>query len=204
MANEMIECSRGFVLAVSAPSGTGKTSLCDKLAADLPYVRRSISATTRPQRQGEVGKQDYEFVSVDEFKRLDKEDYFLETAQVFQNWYGTPRIPVEKAVAAGQVIVMDIDTVGALRIQSLMPRDTVLIFVVPPSLAELENRLKARGKNSPEDLAHRLKMASLEISEATKYDYIVENHHFEQAYDEMRSIVIAERQKLSRLNLKLH
>ncbi|MDB5038931.1 MAG: guanylate kinase, partial [Bacteriovoracaceae bacterium] len=101
---------QGFVLAVSAPSGTGKTSLCDRLADDHSFVTRSISATTRPKRDGEVNGRDYEFLTPEEFKRREKAGDFLETAQVFGRWYGTPKAPVEKAVKNGNIIVMDIDT----------------------------------------------------------------------------------------------
>lgn len=190
---------KGFILAVSAPSGTGKTSLCDKLAAELGFVDRSISVTTRAQRDGETNKVDYEFVTSEEFRRREEAGDFLETATVFKNLYGTPRKPVEDAIANGRVMVMDIDTVGALRIKELRPEDTVLLFIVPPSLHELEKRLRARGKNLPEDLAERLKMAALEIREASKYDYIINNEQFEEAYTHLKGVVLAERLKTRRL-----
>ncbi len=190
---------RGYILAVSAPSGTGKTSLCDRLAEDHAFATRSISVTTRPQREGELSKRDYEFVDEERFKKLESEGHFLETAQVFKNWYGTPRQPVEDALSKGRVIVMDIDTVGALRIKSLKPQDTVLLFIVPPSMAELEKRLRARGKNSADDLSHRLKMAESEIRDASKFDYIIQNCDFARAYRELEGIVVAERQRVSRL-----
>lgn len=191
--------NKGFILAVSAPSGTGKTSLCDKLATELPYIERSVSVTTRAQRAGEQSKLDYEFVSPEEFRKREQAGYFLETATVFKNLYGTPRRPVDDAITHGRVMVMDIDTVGALRIKELYPEDTVLIFIVPPSLEELEKRLKSRGKNSAEDLAERLRMATVEISEASKYDYIINNEQFDEAYTHLKGIVLAERLRTKRL-----
>ena len=193
--------ARGFILAVSAPSGTGKTSLCDKLATEDSDVVRSVSVTTRKQRDGEVSGRDYHFVSVDEFKKLESRGELLETAQVFGNWYGTPKGPVLDAVSKGQVIVMDIDTVGALRIAKLYPQDTVLVYVYPPSLEDLEKRLRARGKNSPEDLQMRLKEAASEIKESAQYHYGITNLDFDRAYKELKGIVTSERLKLERMTL---
>lgn len=194
--------NRGFVLAVSAPSGTGKTSLCDKLAADFPdFCKRSVSLTTRPQRAGEVSGRDYTFVSAEEFKARERRGELLETAEVFGNYYGTPKAPVEEAIAKGHVIIMDIDTVGALRIHQLMPSDTVLVFVLPPSLDELEKRLRARGKNTPEELKRRLSEASREIKESVAYQYFVENDDFEHAYEQLKTIVWAERAKVHRMKI---
>jgi len=193
--------ARGFILAVSAPSGTGKTSLCDKLASEDSDVVRSVSVTTRKQREGEVSGRDYHFVSVEEFKKMDSKGELLETAQVFGNWYGTPKSPVLDAVSKGQVIVMDIDTVGALRIAKLYPKDTVLVYVYPPSLEDLEKRLRARGKNSPEDLQMRLKEAASEIKESGQYHYGITNLDFDRAYKELKGIVTTERLKLERMTL---
>lgn len=193
--------ARGFILAVSAPSGTGKTSLCDKLAQEDPDVVRSISVTTRQQRVGEISGRDYHFVSVEQFKSMEDRGELLETAQVFGNWYGTPKRPVLDALSKGQVIVMDIDTVGALKIAGLYPQDTVLLYVYPPSLADLEKRLRARGKNSAEDLKIRLQEAASEIKESRKYHYGITNMDFDRAYLELKSVVSGERLKLTRLAL---
>lgn len=192
------EQARGFILAVSAPSGTGKTSLCDKLAAEYAHVVRSISVTTRPQRPGEVSGKDYLFVSIEDFRQREARGELLETAEVFGNWYGTPKAPVEQALSRGQVIVMDIDTVGALRIHSLMPRDTVLLFIVPPSFKTLEERLRKRGKNEQADLDRRLTEAQREVRESPKYHYLICNESFDVAYRELIAIVEAERLKSAR------
>jgi len=193
--------ARGFILAVSAPSGTGKTSLCDKLALEDRDVMRSVSVTTRKQREGEVSGRDYKFVSVEEFKLLEEKGQLLETAQVFGNWYGTPKTPVLESLSKGQVIVMDIDTVGALKIAKIRPQDTVLVYIYPPSLEDLEKRLIARGKNSPEDLAMRLKEAASEIKESRQYHYGITNLDFDRAYKELKGIVTTERLKLERMTL---
>lgn len=188
------------MLAVSAPSGTGKTSLCDKLAEEFSFVVRSVSATTRPIRQGEVNGVDYEFLTPEDFKSRKAEGHFIETAKVFSHWYGTPQAPVEKAVQEGKVIVMDIDTVGAFNIRKLYPDDSVLLFVLPPSLKELEKRLRQRGKNSSEELESRLKEASREISEASQYDYLIRNENFDEAYAQLKHLVCAERLRSRRLS----
>ncbi len=193
--------ARGFILAVSAPSGTGKTSLCDKLALEDRDVMRSVSVTTRKQREGEVSGRDYKFVSVEEFKLLEEKGQLLETAQVFGNWYGTPKTPVLESLSKGQVIVMDIDTVGALKIAKIFPQDTVLVYIYPPSLEDLEKRLIARGKNSPEDLAMRLKEAASEIKESRKYHYGITNLDFDRAYSELKAVVASERLRLERMTL---
>jgi guanylate kinase len=163
--------------------------LCDKLAAEHPRVRRSISVTTRPQRKGEVSGQDYIFVSREDFQQKKAAGHFLETAEVFGNWYGTPIEPVKLALDEGFAIVMDIDTVGALRIEELMPADTVMVFVLPPSIEELERRLVARGKNTADELERRLKEARREIAESSRYQYRFENREFDRAYATLVEIV---------------
>lgn len=196
------EVIRGFVLAVSAPSGTGKTLLCDRLRDDFPFVTRSISMTTRPMREGEVSGKDYEFVSKDEFIARKAKGEMLETAEVFGNFYGTPKKPVEQSIKNATVIVMDIDTLGAENIKKAMGSDCVSVFILPPSIEELERRLKLRGKDTPEVLKKRLSEAGREISEAKKYDYVFANVDVEEAYRQLVSIVFAERQRPSRLKLK--
>lgn len=192
---------KGFVLAVSAPSGTGKTSLCDRLAVDFSFVTRSVSVTTRAQREGEVPGKDYHFVTEKEFLSKKEKGEFLETAQVFGNWYGTLKQPVEKAVQEGKIVVMDIDTVGAFEVKRLLKDAAVLLFILPPSLAELEKRLRSRGKNGQAELEKRLKEAAREISEAPKYDFVIANHEFDAAYSDLKAIIFAERARPDRLHL---
>lgn len=193
---------KGFVLAVSAPSGTGKTLLCDRLRDEFSFVTRSISLTTRPKRDGEVSGKDYEFVTREEFLARKKNGDMLETAEVFDNLYGTPRKPVEDCIRDGKIIVMDIDTVGAANVKAALGEDCVTVFILPPSIDELERRLKLRGKDSPEVLKKRLAEASREILEARKYEYVFANVDVETAYRELLSIVLAERQRPQRLKFK--
>jgi len=186
---------RGFVLCVSGPSGSGKTSLCDKLANETDYVERSISVTTRPIRPGERSGKDYIFVSRPEFEKMRGEAVFLETAEVFGNLYGTPLGPVKESLSNHRVIVMDIDTVGANSVKEKLKDECVTVFVMPPSLEELEQRLLQRKQNSPLDLERRLEEAKREVDEATNYQYIIENSQFDQAYRELIEAVERERKR---------
>src|SRR3989338_2128984 len=140
MVDLIPKTKKGFILVVSAPSGAGKTSLCDKLAEDFPdYVNRSISMTTRFKRPAEENGKHYIFVGADEFNKIKAAQGFIETAEVFGEWYGTPRAPVEKTLKEGHVIVMAIDTKGAAAVRALFKKDCVTLFIMPPSLKELEN-----------------------------------------------------------------
>lgn len=184
---------RAFVLCVSGPSGSGKTSLCDRLAQELPYARRSISVTTRPQRSREVSGRDYIFVSRQQFEQMQKEGKFLETARVFENLYGTPKAPVEEALASGEIIVMDIDTVGARNVKKQLGERCLTVFVMPPSLEELKRRLEERKQNDSHDLQKRLDEAEREMAQADEYEFVIENRNFEEAYQELLRIVEAHR-----------
>lgn len=184
---------KAFVLCVSGPSGSGKTSLCDKLANELQYARRSISVTTRPQRSREISGQDYIFVSRSQFEEMKKRNDFLETAEVFGNCYGTPRQPVEESLKAGDIIVMDIDTVGAMNVKKSLGERCVTVFVKPPSMEELKRRLEERKQNDSKDLQKRLQEAEREIREADSYEYVIVNQDFDQAYAELLKIVEARR-----------
>ena len=185
---------RGFILCVSGPSGSGKTSLCDRLAAEHRFASRSISVTTRPQRPGERSGLDYIFVSPEEFEAMKSSNGLLEWAEVFGNWYGTPRRPVEEALSANKVMVMDIDTIGARNIKKQFASQCVTVFVLPPSLDELEKRLRARKQNTPEDLARRLKEAEREMAEAPEYDFQIRNDDLERAYNQLKEIVVKARE----------
>lgn len=185
----MRKSRKAFVLCVSGPSGSGKTSLCDKLADELDFVERSISVTTRPQRSKERSGKDYIFVSLEDFQRMKNEGAFLETAQVFGNWYGTPREPVERSLSEGKIIVMDIDTVGAMNVKNLLKERCITVFVFPPSMDELRRRLEERKQNNFSDLELRLQEAQRECSESSKYEYCITNRDFDEAYAELKQIV---------------
>lgn len=195
------DLKQGFALVVAAPSGGGKTSLCDRLVAEEDEAVRSISATTRPKRKGEVPKKDYQFMSLKDFKELEDRGGFLESAEVYGNWYGTPRKAVQEAISDKKVVVMDLDVAGSLNVKKELQGDAVLVYVIPPSMEELERRLLDRAQNSEEDLKIRLKTALSEVRESHKYDYIIGNDNLETAYDHIRSVMRAELVRRSRLLL---
>lgn len=195
MSNKPLK--RGFALCVVGPSGTGKTSLCDKLAVELDDCVRSISMTTRKKRPAERSGQDYIFVEQEEFQRLKESNELLEYAEVFGNEYATPAAPVREAIAKGQVIVMDIDTVGAHYLSQRLKNDCVRVFVSPPSIEELQRRLEQRKQNTPEDLERRLKEARREIEEGKTYPHQIVNDNFDEAYAKLVAIIRQEREKIA-------
>jgi guanylate kinase len=181
---------RGLVFVVSAPAGTGKTTLVRMLLDEFSNVVESISYTTRPIRPGEVSGRDYHFISVDEFKKKIQEGEFLEHAKVFDHYYGTSRKVVASQQEAGKHVVLVIDTQGALQLKSHL--DAIFIFISPPSLDELRKRLHKRSSESQEAIELRLSWAEKEIALVRKYDYHIVNDKLEIAYDALRSILIAE------------
>jgi guanylate kinase len=181
--------ARGRLFVISAPSGAGKTSLVRALMAREPGLRFSISCTTRARRENEVDGRDYFFVpTVDEFKRMAAAGDFLEHAQVFDNYYATPRRPVEEALAAGQDLILEIDWQGAAQVRTAMP-DCVSIFVLPPSRAELERRLRARGTDTGQVIERRLADAAADMTHWREFDYVVINDDFERAAAELADVV---------------
>ncbi|MGX2041914.1 guanylate kinase [Methylocaldum sp. MU1018] len=189
--------SIGTLFIVSAPSGAGKTSLVRALRENLGGFTVSVSHTTRAQRPGEVHGRDYFFVDHAEFERMVAEGEFLEHARVFDNYYGTARTTVEKALSEGQDVVLEIDWQGARQMRSLMP-GCVSIFILPPSRRTLEERLQARGQDDPDTIARRMRDAISEMSHYGEYDYLVVNDDFDQALAELRSVVVASRLKTGR------
>jgi len=188
-----------LLFIVSAPSGAGKTTLGNLLLNEFQNMTRSISCTTRPRREGEVDGRDYLFLSVPEFKKRLLKGYFLEAASVHGNWYGTPRRPLERALAGGKDILMVIDVQGAGMVRKSMAKAGknlkaafVDVFVLPPSVTELKRRLMRRGKDQPREIAIRLKNAKREMRDWRAFRYVVINDRLEQAYKRLRSIVIAE------------
>lgn len=183
---------RGRLFVLSGPSGVGKGSLLKALISYLPGVERSVSATTRAPRPGEQEGIDYHFLSREQFVEEIAENCFFEYAEYNRNYYGTPCKPVEALRARGFDVVLEIEVQGAQIVRSRTP-DAVLIFVQPPSLAALEDRLRKRGTDSEERIAERLRIAEAELSCLPLYDYSVINDDFNQALDQLRAIVIAER-----------
>lgn len=193
--------AKGSIFIVSAPSGAGKTTLCDKLTDVLGGIRHSVSYTTRAPRKGEVRDRDYTFVGEAEFKVMAKAGEFVEWAKVHGNFYGTSRLRLEEVTGQGIDVILDIDTQGAGKLRKTYAGG-VYVFIMPPSMEVLKSRLDNRRNNPPEEIALRMKRAIKEIREYKKYDYVIINDNFDEALTELKSIVVAERVKTNRLNQK--
>ena len=186
---------RGVLLIVASPSGAGKTSLCRRLMADHGGLELSISMTTRPIRPGEVDGRDYNFVSHEEFQRLVDQDAFLEWADVHGQRYGSPRGPIDRALAEGRDVLFDIDWQGAAQVAEKCPQDAVRVFILPPSLEELRRRLITRSQDAPEVIERRIKNAKGEIEHCDAFDYVFVNDDFDRSYAELAHIYHAERSR---------
>jgi guanylate kinase len=193
---------KGLLIVISAPSGTGKTTLCHMLLKAFPDMEFSVSYTTRKPRPGEVNGKDYFFVDRKTFERMIEEGDFLEWAEVYGNLYGTSKSQVTKALEAGKDILLDIDTQGALQVKKNFP-EAVLIFILPPSLTELERRLRSRKTDDKETIQKRLGIARDEIKKALYYDYLVVNDLLEVAFEKLKSIITAEKCRTERLKNQL-
>jgi len=189
---------RGLMVVLSSPSGAGKTTLTRHLLQHNPDMAMSVSATTRAPRPGEVDGKDYVFVTKDRFAQLEDEDEFLEHAKVFDNFYGTPRGPVENALQSGRDVVFDIDWQGAQQLTQAAADDLVKIFILPPNMRELEQRLKSRAQDSDAVIAKRMSKSEAEISHWAEYDYVIVNEDLETALSELLAIVAAERMRRRR------
>jgi len=189
---------RGLLLLVSSPSGAGKTSLSRRLVADYADLVLSISATTRNPRPGEEEAREYFFKTDAEFDDLVASDGLLEWAPVHNRRYGTPRGPVEDALAAGKDVLFDIDWQGAAQIAQAMPEDSVRVFVLPPSWSDLARRLHARAQDGKEIIDLRLERGKAEIQHWDEYDYVIVNKDFDRAYADLVHIYRAERMKPGR------
>lgn len=190
---------RGILFVVSSPSGAGKSTISRKLlSGDGGQLTMSVSATTRPMRPGEVDGVDYHFVDVATFKDMVARSEFLEWAHVFGHRYGTPRAPVEAALAAGRDVLFDIDWQGAQQLYQRAGGDVVRVFIFPPSMTELERRLRARGTDSETVIDGRMGRAAAEISHWDGYDYVLINDDVDRCYADVARILDAERLKRSR------
>ena len=192
--------TRGVLLVLSGPSGTGKGTVCkvvrDSLGDNLAY---SISATTRKPRTGEEHGREYFFFSKEEFEALRDQNGFLEWAQVYDNYYGTPRAFVEEVLASGRDCILEIDPQGALQVRKATS-EAVLVFIAPPSLEELRARLTGRGPEAPEEVEKRLSCAEAELAYSNQYDYLIVNDEVEKAAEKMKAILMAERCRTNRIN----
>jgi guanylate kinase len=189
---------RGLMLVLSSPSGAGKTTLSRMLLAQDGNVALSISVTTRAKRSGEVDGRDYQFIDRARFDRMAQAGELMEFAEVFGHCYGTPRAAVEKALAAGRDVLFDIDWQGTQQLREKAAGDLVSVFVLPPSIPELERRLRTRAQDSDDTIHARMAKAADEMSHWAEYDYIVVNRDIDRAFLDVRAILSAERLKRER------
>ena len=196
----IVKRRQGILFVVSAPSGAGKTSLCQELVSQLPDLRYSVSYTTRKPRPAEIADRHYHFVDEATFRDMIKEGAFLEWAEVYGNLYGTPRAPIKEWISQGIDVLLDIDTQGALQIRRHQP-DAVSIYILPPSLEVLRRRLEDRKGDAPDEIARRLKKARDEVKHYRDYIYVIINEDFKFAVRQLEAIVLAERSRTALLDL---
>lgn len=190
----------GLLIILSSPSGAGKSTLARRLMEWDPTISFSVSATTRSPRPSEIDGQHYHFTSVERFREMAREGEMLEHAEVFGNFYGSPRLPVEEAIRSGRDVLFDVDWQGGQQIRaSALGQHTISVFMLPPSLPELERRLKARGQDSDEVIASRMEKCRAEISHWAEYDYVLINHDLDETESHLRAIVAAERLRRERM-----
>lgn len=189
---------RGLLFILSSPSGAGKTTLSRLLLKNDPHITLSVSATTRPKRQGEVDGVDYHFISKETFDTMVEKGEFLEYANVFSAQYGTPKQQVENVLASGKDVLFDIDWQGTETVTAKARADVVSIFILPPSMQELERRLHTRAQDSEEVIQKRMSKAAEEISHWHSYDYVIINEDIEQSLQHITTILAAERLKRAR------
>jgi guanylate kinase len=189
---------RGVMLVLSSPSGAGKTTLSRKLLEDDPDISLSVSVTTRPARRGEIDGRDYHFINEARFQEMVRRGELLEWAKVFDYCYGTPKQPVDNVLAQGRDVLFDIDWQGTQQLREKAASDLVSIFVLPPSIPDLERRLQTRAQDSADVIHARMAKAADEMSHWAEYDYVVINNDIEIAFAELRAILAAERLKRER------
>lgn len=189
---------RGLLLILSSPSGAGKSTLSQMLMAWDPTMRFSVSATTRPPRLGEVDGKEYCFLDREAFAELVAAGQMLEHAEVFENFYGSPREPVEEAMKRGQDVLFDIDWQGAQQIRQTERADATLVFILPPSIEELDKRLRCRAQDSNAEIAKRMAKSRDEISHWAEYDYVLVNDSLEQTFEKLKAILEVERMRRDR------
>ena len=189
---------RGLMLVLSSPSGAGKTTLSRMLLKADRGVELSISVTTRPRRRGETDGRDYHFIDLPRFRKMVKAGQLLEWAEVFAHCYGTPRRPVEKALQAGRDVLFDIDWQGTQQLREKARDDLVSVFILPPSIEELERRLQSRAQDSRDIIGSRMAKAAGEMSHWPEYDYVIVNYDIDEAFVELRAVLAAERLKRER------
>lgn len=192
--------SRGYILVLSSPSGAGKSTLARQLLADddIETPRLSVSVTTRQRRPSEIDGTHYHFIDEMTFLQRRDQGALLEWAEVHGNYYGTPREPVEQALAKGQIMLFDIDWQGTEQVRAAMPEDTVSVFILPPSFEELRSRIVRRAEDKPDVIEKRLENAREEMTHWSDYDYVITNEDLQSAYAQLKSIHGAEQVRRSR------
>ncbi|MBE3592747.1 MAG: guanylate kinase [Thermoanaerobacter sp.] len=188
---------KGLLIVLSGPSGAGKGTICKALMEKENNLKLSISATTRQPRSGEIEGKNYFFKSEEEFEKMIENDSFLEWAKVYGHYYGTPKDFVIKNLEEGNDVVLEIDIQGALKIKEKFP-EGVFIFILPPSMEELKNRIKKRGTETEEEIIKRFKSAYVELNYVSRYNYVVINDSVEEAVEKIRAIIIAEKCRVDR------
>ncbi|KUJ90699.1 MAG: guanylate kinase [Thermoanaerobacter thermocopriae] len=188
---------KGLLIVLSGPSGAGKGTICKALMEKEKDLKLSISATTRPPRSGEIEGKNYFFKTEEEFEKMIENDSFLEWAKVYDHYYGTPKDFVLKNLDEGNDVVLEIDIQGALKIKEKFP-EGIFIFILPPSMEELKNRIKKRGTETEEEIIKRFKSAYEELNYVSRYNYVVINDSIEEAVEKIKAIIIAEKCRVDR------
>jgi guanylate kinase len=198
MSNQGKIRRRGLMLVLSSPSGAGKTTITRALIERDPELESSVSVTTRPARVGEIHGRHYHFIDQAQFQAMVEGGELIEHATVFGNSYGTPRAPIEAALAAGRDVVSDVDWQGTQQLKESMRNDIVSVFVLPPTIAALETRLRSRAQDSPEVVAQRMAKSADEMSHWPEYDYVIVNRELEESVAQVQAILTAERLRRER------
>ena len=189
---------RGLMMVLSSPSGAGKTTISRRLLAGDPQIALSVSVTTRPPRPGEADGADYKFIDLTDFNLMVNRDQLLEHAKVFGNYYGTPRLPVERTLSEGRDVLFDIDWQGTQQLAEKARDDLISVFILPPSWHELERRLFSRAADDPSEINRRMAKAADEMSHWAEYDYVIINRDLERSTAAVQAILHAERLKRRR------
>jgi guanylate kinase len=195
-----LEREQGFLIVLSGPSGAGKNTIVNELRKRLDGISYSVSVTTRPPGQGEIDGVHYDFITCDEFREMQKAGELLEWATVYGNLYGTPRKFIEIMTARGYDVILDIDIQGAKQIKNSWPAG-IFVFLMPPSMSELRRRICVRGRDSEDAIDIRSRLAWDELQAVFDYDYVIINNNLDEAVDNLRAIITAERSKIRRCNL---
>ena len=188
---------KGLLLVVSGPSGAGKGTICKSILEQNDHIKLSISATTRKPRTGEVHGVNYFFIDKEEFKKMIEQGEFLEYAQIYDNFYGTPKSAIMETLEKGQDVILEIEMQGARQVKEVYP-EGIFVFVLPPSLEELKNRIVGRGTETAEEIEKRFSCAFEEIKQIDDYDYFIVNQDVEKSVKELESIISSEKNKVTR------